>query len=116
MFRSGAFNNFNYGIFRKNPTWFGVPLVLLIVAASFGLEKLTRTRYEVHARKVTEVINHFLLLTQVNICTLDKLTEEERLRLHKNRKKIDLREEYFVSLSIRYRNFQLVVKVKQHRN
>lgn len=52
-------------------------MVFLIVAASFGLEKLTRTRYEIHAQKVTEI------------------TEEERLRLQKNRKKIDLREEYF---------------------
>lgn len=55
MFRSGSFRNYNYGTFRKNPTRFGIPFVLLIVAASFGLEKLTRTRYEVHAMKVSEV-------------------------------------------------------------
>ncbi|GJJ12043.1 hypothetical protein Clacol_006284 [Clathrus columnatus] len=77
MFKPKSFRNYNYGTFRKHPTWFGIPFVLLIVAASFGLETLTRTRYEVYAQKVSEV------------------SEEERLKLQKNRKKIDLREEYF---------------------
>ncbi|KAF8522162.1 cytochrome c oxidase assembly protein COX16-domain-containing protein [Hysterangium stoloniferum] len=75
MFRSRPPST--YGAFRKHPTWFGIPFVLLIVAASFGLEKLTQTRYDLQASKVHE------------------MTEEDQLKLKKNRKKIDLREEYF---------------------
>ncbi|KAF8577245.1 hypothetical protein K439DRAFT_565887 [Ramaria rubella] len=62
---------------RKHPTWFGIPFVLIIVAASFGLQRLTQTRYDLQARRVSEV------------------SEEEQLKLKKNRKTLDLREEYF---------------------
>ncbi|KAF8967290.1 cytochrome c oxidase assembly protein COX16-domain-containing protein [Flammula alnicola] len=64
-------------IVRKHPGLFGVPFVLIIVAASFGLTTFTQTRYDMHDRKVKHV------------------TKEEELKLDKNRKKFDIREEYF---------------------
>lgn len=46
--------------FRKHPTWFGIPFVLIIVAASLGLQQLTQTRYDLHAQKVFEVTPLFI--------------------------------------------------------
>ena len=40
---------------RRNPALFGVPFVLTIVLASFGLSSLTQTRYDLHDRKVSQV-------------------------------------------------------------
>lgn len=40
---------------RKHPSWFGIPFVLLIVAASVGLQQLTQTRYDLQAQRVHEV-------------------------------------------------------------
>lgn len=51
-FQSRAFQR--NSMLRKHPTWFGIPFVLLIVAASFGLGNLTQTRYDLHNRRVTE--------------------------------------------------------------
>ncbi|KAF9443429.1 hypothetical protein P691DRAFT_713286 [Macrolepiota fuliginosa MF-IS2] len=62
---------------KKNPALFGVPFVLLMVAASYGLTTFTQTRYDLHDQKVKHV------------------TKEQELRLDKNRKKFDIREEYF---------------------
>ncbi|KAI8982915.1 cytochrome c oxidase assembly protein COX16-domain-containing protein [Trametes punicea] len=64
-------------IFRKYPALFGVPFVLIIVGASFGLQQFTRTRYELHDQKVTA------------------LSKEQELGLSRDRKKFDIREEYF---------------------
>ncbi|KAF9478464.1 hypothetical protein BDN70DRAFT_778187, partial [Pholiota conissans] len=64
-------------LIRKHPSVFGVPFVLIIVAASFGLTTFTQTRYDVHDQKVKHV------------------TKEQELKLDKNRKKFDIREEYF---------------------
>ncbi|KAF8498358.1 cytochrome c oxidase assembly protein COX16-domain-containing protein [Gautieria morchelliformis] len=75
IFSHKPYKTFN--TIHRHPSWFGIPFVLLIVAASFGLQNLTQTRYELQARRVHEV------------------SEEEQLKLKKNRKKIDLREEYF---------------------
>lgn len=57
---------------------FGLPFLSLVVAASYGLEGLTRTRYDLHGQKVQ---------------TLEK---EEELGMKENRKRIDIREEYYV--------------------
>jgi len=62
---------------RKHPGLFGVPFVLMMVAASFGMTAFTQTRYDVPDQKVKHV------------------TKEQELRLDKNRKKFDIREEYF---------------------
>ncbi|KAF8912243.1 cytochrome c oxidase assembly protein COX16-domain-containing protein [Gymnopilus junonius] len=62
---------------RKYPGLFGVPFCLLMVAASFGLTTFTQTRYDLHDKKVKNV------------------SKEEELKLKKDRKKFDIREEYF---------------------
>jgi len=64
-------------ILRRNPLLFGVPFVLIIVGASYGLIPLTQTRYELQDRKVSQ------------------LSKEQELGLGANRKKFDIREEYF---------------------
>ncbi|KAG5338105.1 hypothetical protein E4T56_gene10284 [Termitomyces sp. T112] len=62
---------------KKYPALFGVPFVLIIVAASYGLSTFTQTRYDLHDQKVKQ------------------LTKEQELNLDRNRKKFDIREEYF---------------------
>jgi len=51
--------------------------VLTIVVASFGLSSFTQTRYDLHDRKITQV------------------TKEEELHMKRDRRKVDIREEYF---------------------
>ncbi|KDQ61283.1 hypothetical protein JAAARDRAFT_173903 [Jaapia argillacea MUCL 33604] len=62
---------------RKNPALFGVPFLLIIVGASFALEPFARVRYDLQDQKISQV------------------SQEEALGLQKNRKKFDIREEYF---------------------
>jgi len=62
---------------KKYPALFGVPFVLLMVAASFALTPFAQTRYDLHDQKVKH------------------LNKEQELRLNKNRKRFDIREEYF---------------------
>ena len=40
---------------KKYPGLFGVPFVVIIVAASFGLTTFTQTRYDLHDQKVKQV-------------------------------------------------------------
>lgn len=40
---------------KKYPALFGVPFVLLMVAASYGLTTFTQTRYDLHDQKVKQV-------------------------------------------------------------
>jgi hypothetical protein len=46
---------------RKNPSLFGVPFVLLMVAASFGLTTFTQTRYDLQDQKVKNVREFFFI-------------------------------------------------------
>lgn len=65
---------------RKHPLLlFGLPFMTTMVAASFGLSYLTQTRYDYNATKV------------------QSMSKEEELKMRKDRKRIDIREEYFVS-------------------
>lgn len=65
---------------RRRPLlFFGLPFLATIVGASFGLANLTQTRYDYNATKVQTI------------------SKEEELRMKKDRKRIDIREEYFVS-------------------
>lgn len=65
---------------RRHPVLlFGVPFVLTIVAGSFGLSYLTQTRYDYNATKVQTV------------------SKQDELGMRKDRRKVDIREEYFVS-------------------
>ena len=43
---------------KKHPALFGVPFLLVMVGASFGLQAFTQTRYDLHSQKVTQVRAH----------------------------------------------------------
>ncbi|KAJ7031962.1 cytochrome c oxidase assembly protein COX16-domain-containing protein [Mycena alexandri] len=62
---------------RKQPLYFGIPFVLLMVGASFGLTAFTQTKYDYRDKRVKQV------------------TKEQELKLDHDRKKFDIREEYF---------------------
>jgi len=62
---------------------FGLPFIATMVLGSFFLTPATALRFERHDRKVRQ------------------MTKEEELGIGKDRRKIDLREEYYVS---RYKN------------
>ncbi|KAI0076429.1 hypothetical protein K474DRAFT_1622858, partial [Panus rudis PR-1116 ss-1] len=64
-------------VLRKHPSLFGIPFILLMVGASYGLQTFTQTRYDLHDQKVKAV------------------NQEEELGLKKSKRKIDIREEYF---------------------
>lgn len=61
---------------------FGLPFIATMVAGSFFLTPATALRYERHDRKTRRV------------------TREEALGIGKNRRKVDMREEYYVSRSV----------------
>src|SRR5882762_2998171 len=42
-------------ILRKYPGLFGIPFLILIVGASFGLQSFTQTRYDLHDQKIQQV-------------------------------------------------------------
>ncbi|KAF5344338.1 hypothetical protein D9758_013243 [Tetrapyrgos nigripes] len=69
-------SSFNRTI-SKYPALFGIPFILLMVGASYGMTPFTQTRYDLHDQKVKQV------------------TKEQELGLAKDRKKFDIREEYF---------------------
>lgn len=58
---------------------FGLPFIATMVAGSFFLTPATALRYERHDRKVRQ------------------MTREEELGIGKNRRKVDMKEEYYVS-------------------
>lgn len=63
---------------HRNPTlYYGAPFVLTIVGASFGLTSFTQMRYVHHDAHVR------------------RMSKEDELALHANRRPLDLREEYF---------------------
>ncbi|KAI9452153.1 cytochrome c oxidase assembly protein COX16-domain-containing protein [Russula earlei] len=62
---------------KRHPALFGVPFLLIMVGASFGLQTFTQTRYDLHSQKVSQ------------------MSREQELGLDRNRKKFDVREEYF---------------------
>ncbi|GAW07115.1 Cytochrome c oxidase assembly protein mitochondrial [Lentinula edodes] len=64
---------------QRNPAIFGIPFILLMVAASYGMSTFTQTRYDLHDHKVKQ------------------LSKAQELGLNKQRKKFDIREEYFLT-------------------
>ncbi|CAE6529497.1 unnamed protein product [Rhizoctonia solani] len=64
-------------ILKKHPSYFGLPFILLMVGGSFALSTFTQTRYDLHEKKVSQV------------------SKEEELHMSKNRRHVDIREEYF---------------------
>jgi Cytochrome c oxidase assembly protein COX16 len=66
---------------RKSPfLFFGLPFLTIIIGGSFALSSFTTIRYERHNRKIK------------------LMTEEEALKLDKDRRRPDIREEYNVRL------------------
>lgn len=64
---------------RRHPfAFFGLPFLATMVAGSFALSSLTQTRYDLRDAKVHAV------------------SREEELGMKKDRRKFDIREEYFV--------------------
>jgi len=83
-FRSAAYDNSIPARYRaalaKHPfALFGLPFVATMVLGSFFLTPATALRYERHDRKVKQ------------------LTEDERLGIGKDKRRIDMKEEYYVS-------------------
>ncbi|KAF8927815.1 Cytochrome oxidase assembly [Dissophora ornata] len=83
-----AFTNKSYGVatpadkfgqaIKKRPVlYFGLPFLLTVVVGSFALSELTATKYNVHDNRTRA------------------LTKEEGLKLSKNRRKLDMQEEYW---------------------
>ena len=62
---------------------FGLPFIATMVAGSFFLTPATALRYERHDRKVRQ------------------MTKEEELGIGKDKRRIDLKEEYYVGPQIR---------------
>lgn len=65
---------------RRRPfMFFGLPFLGIVVVSSFALQTFTQTRYDLDNQKVQAV------------------SKEEELGMSKERKKVDIREEYYVS-------------------
>lgn len=60
---------------------FGLPFMAVIVAGSFVLTPATAIRYEKHDRRVRQ------------------MTKEEELNVRRGARKVDMKEEYYVSFS-----------------
>lgn len=75
---SGAIARLTPRVRRHPVLLFGMPFVLTIVAGSYGLSTLTQTRFDYNASKVQSV------------------SKEEELGMRKDRRRIDIREEYYV--------------------
>ncbi|KAF8935359.1 Cytochrome oxidase assembly [Podila verticillata] len=83
-----VFTNKSYGVAtpadrfaqatKKRPVlYFGLPFLLTVVIGSFALSELTATKYNVHDNRTKA------------------MSKEEGLKLNKNRRKLDLQEEYW---------------------
>lgn len=69
-------------LMNKHPfLMFGLPFLAVIVSGSFVLTPATAVRYEKHDRKVRQ------------------MTKEEELNVRRSPRKVDMREEYYVSLA-----------------
>jgi cytochrome c oxidase assembly protein subunit 16 len=71
-------------LIAKHPfLMFGLPFIAVIVAGSFVLTPATAVRYERHDRKVRQ------------------MTKEEELNVRRAARKVDMRDEYYVSDQLR---------------
>jgi len=89
-FRPSSYNNSLPARYRaalaKHPfALFGLPFVGTMLLGSFFLTPATALRYERHDRKVKT------------------MTEDEKLGIGKDRRRIDMKEEYYVSVFRRWR-------------
>lgn len=88
-------------VVKKHPSLFGIPFLLLMVAASYGLTPFTQTRYDLHDQNVKNVRLHLFIQYSFIFFNYSKMSKEQELNLDKNRKKFDIREEYFVAFGLR---------------
>lgn len=66
-----------YGAVQRQPfLYFGLPFMLTIVAGSFALSNITQAKFDYQDSKVATV------------------TQEDTLKMSKQRRKVDLRQEY----------------------
>ena len=72
-----------------------------MVAASYGLTPFTQTRYDLHDQNVKNVRLHLFIQYSFIFFNYSKMSKEQELNLDKNRKKFDIREEYFVAFGLR---------------
>ena len=85
-YRSSAYNSslparYRAALARHPFALFGLPFIATMVLGSFFLTPATALRYERHDRKVRQ------------------LTKEEELGIGKEKRRIDLRDEYYVGTS-----------------
>ncbi|KAJ3762028.1 hypothetical protein EV360DRAFT_36507 [Lentinula raphanica] len=80
---------------QKNPALFGIPFILLMVAASYGMSTFTQTRYDLHDHKVKQVRCGLLCRPECRTTRYMQMTKAQELGLDKQKKKFDIREEYF---------------------
>ena len=86
-FRPSSYNNslparYRAGLAKHPFALFGLPFVGTMLLGSFFLTPATALRYERHDRKVKT------------------MTEDEKLGIGKDRRRIDLKEEYYVSVHL----------------
>ncbi|KAF8416011.1 cytochrome c oxidase assembly protein COX16-domain-containing protein [Boletus edulis BED1] len=62
---------------KRHPVLFGIPFILIMVGASFGLQSFTQIRYDLHDKKIKQ------------------LSRGEALGLNRSKKRFDIREEYY---------------------
>ena len=60
---------------RKYPGLFGIPFLILMVGASFGLESFTQVRYDLHDQKVQNV-RQFILSGKGGFITVTFIGEQ----------------------------------------
>ncbi|KAK3816452.1 MAG: cytochrome c oxidase assembly protein COX16-domain-containing protein [Benniella sp.] len=70
-------DKFSQAIKKRPVLYFGLPFVLTVVVGSFALSELTATKYNVHENRTKT------------------MSKEEGLKLSKNRRKLNLQEEYW---------------------
>ena len=75
-------SSFTVSLRRQPFLFFGLPFLATVTCASFALSHFTQTRYDYRDHKVQSV------------------SKEEELGMRKDRRKIDVREEYYVRLSL----------------
>lgn len=96
---AASFNN----RLRKSPLLFGAPFLMIMVVASYALVPFVQTKYDLQDRRVSKV--RLLLPQKLRVRTRRgfQVTKEQELGLENRRRKFDIREEYFASVSIHLR-------------
>ncbi|PKI85397.1 thiol oxidase [Malassezia vespertilionis] len=72
-----AYRSFKARAYRSPTLYFGAPFILTIALSTMGLAQFTQTRYEYHDKHVKA------------------LNKEEVLKLNRDKRQLDIREEYF---------------------